>query len=33
MFWLMPHLQAAHRSMSIVVPVKSPLIRLASVRA
>src|SRR5580693_1106891 len=25
MFWLMPHLQAAQRSISAVVPVKSPL--------
>src|ERR1700722_16645494 len=29
--WLMPHLQAAQRRMSAVVPVKSPLIRGASI--
>src|ERR1700689_2699347 len=27
MFWLMPHLQAAHRRICAVVPVKSPLTR------
>jgi len=31
MFWSIPHLQAAQRKISSVVPVKSPSIRDASV--
>src|SRR5262244_2652086 len=32
MFWLIPHLHAAHRRISLVVPVKLPSMRGASSR-